>query len=146
MKKIKHTPYTADTLKALATPRYSDADLSAFRKLIIEKLQDARMNAALLDAAIARHLNDPDDACPTFKLSEDATCVLTRHDLYALSVRMRQLIEQLKSALKRINNGSYGVCWISGKLISPERLTTFPHTLMDADAKRELIAKINHLS
>jgi RNA polymerase-binding transcription factor DksA len=143
MKKMKHTPGTAGALKG---PMYSGADLSEFRKIIIEKLKDARMNAALLDAAITRHLNDPDDACPTFKLSEDATCVLTRHDLYALSVRTGQLIEQLKFALKRINDGSYGVCWISGKLISRERLVTFPHTLMDGDAKRELISGINHLS
>jgi RNA polymerase-binding transcription factor DksA len=146
MKKIKHTPYTGKTLKEPEGPRYSDTELCEFKKLIISKLHEARMNAALLDAAITRHLNDPDDACPTFKFSEDATCVLTRHDLYALSVRMRQLIEQLKFALKRIGDGSYGVCWISGKLISKERLATFPHTLMDADSKRELISRINHLS
>lgn len=136
----------AEKFVALNPVRYSDDELLEFKNVIHARMSEARINVALLDAAIARHLNDPDDTCPTFKFSEDANCIMTRQDLEILSLRLKILIEQFKQALKRIQNKTYGICWISGELISKERLRSFPHTLMTADSKKHLTRLINHTS
>jgi len=120
--------------------RYSDKELEEFKELIVTKLNEAKIDYDLLKGTLSRqHDNGTDDTCPTFKLSEDAADILTKEEVAQLAIRQQKFIEQLNHALVRIENKTYGICKISGKLISKERLKSVPHTTMSIDAKLESI-------
>jgi DnaK suppressor protein len=118
--------------------RYSDEDLKEFRDLIISKLEEAISDFETLKGTL--RLSDDhgtDDTSPTFKLLEDAADVSSKEETAQLASRQEKFIQHLQNALIRVENKSYGVCRVTGKLIPKERLRSVPHATMSIDAKRD---------
>ncbi len=118
--------------------RYSDEELQEFKDIIIAKLEEAKKDFELLKAAIS-HSDDhgTDDTSPTFKLLEDGSDVLSREETAQLATRQQKFIKHLEDALIRIENKTYGICRVTGKLISKERLKVVPHATLSIEAKNQ---------
>jgi len=116
--------------------RYSDAELEEFRDIINRKLGQARKELDNLTQQITNP-NDhgTDDTAGTFKLLEDGSETLMKEEAGQLASRQKKFIEQLENALVRIENKTYGICMITGKLIPKERLRAVPHTTKSIEAK-----------
>ena len=52
-----------------------------------------------------------------------------------LAIRQEKFIRDLKNALNRIENKTYGICRVTGKLIAKERLKLVPHATLSIEAK-----------
>jgi DnaK suppressor protein len=116
--------------------RYSDAELEEFREIIIRKLTQAKKELENLTQQITNP-NDhgTDDTAGTFKLLEDGSETLMKEEAGQLASRQKKFIEQLENALVRIENKTYGICRVTGKLIPKERLRAVPHTTQSIEAK-----------
>ena len=116
--------------------RYSDAELDEFKALINKKLEEAQVDFNLLKGSLS-HNDDhgTDDTGRTFNMMEDGSDTLSREEVAQLSARQEKFIQNLQAALVRIQNKTYGVCRVSGKLIPKERLRLDPHATMSIDAK-----------
>lgn len=116
--------------------RYSDKELAEFKELILHKLKEAQDDYDLLKQTLSNEDNHgTDDTSPTFKLLEDGSDVMSKEETAQLAARQEKYIVNLKNALVRIENKSYGVCRVSGKLIPKERLRSVPHATLGIDAK-----------
>ena len=115
--------------------RYSDEELSEFKELILEKLARARKDLELLNENVAGKGNNADDTAPTFKLLEEGSSVLSKEENSQLAARQYKYIQNLENALIRIENKTYGVCRMTGKLIPKERLRAVPHATLSVEAK-----------
>ena len=116
--------------------RYADSELKEFKDLIIRKLDDARTELINLNAAIiSANENGTDDTGASFKMLEDGSDTLAKEEAAQLAARQKKFIEQLEAALVRIENKTYGVCRVTGKLIPKERLRAVPHTTQSMEAK-----------
>lgn len=116
--------------------RYSDEELEEFRELINQKLKQAKEDLQMLTDAYS-HANEHDtmDTSPTFKVLEEGYQVLSKEENSRLAARQQKFINSLENALIRIGNKSYGICRVTGKLISKERLRSVPHATLSIDAK-----------
>ena len=115
--------------------RYSDEELAEFREIIEKKLEKARKNLELLTEAVANSAEDVSDTSPTFKLLEDSGEVRSKEENARQAVRQQKFVKDLEAALVRIENKTYGICKVTGKLIPKERLRIVPHTTMSVEAK-----------
>lgn len=116
--------------------RYSDAELSEFRAIIVKKLAEARKELNTLQAQLtAANEHGTDDTANTFKMLEDGSDSLAKEEAGQLAGRQMKFIEQLENAMIRIENKTYGVCRVTGKLIPKERLRAVPHTTQSIEAK-----------
>jgi len=119
-----------------AKTRYSKEELEEFRQIILEKLEKARADLKLLTEAYTNHNeHDTNDTSPTFKVLEDGFSVLSKEENSRLAARQQKFITNLENALIRIENGTYGICRVTGKLISKERLRSVPHATLSIEAK-----------
>lgn len=116
--------------------RYSDKELAEFKELILEKLKEAQADYDLLKQTLSNEDNHgTDDTSPTFKLLEDGSDVMSKEETAQLAARQEKYIINLKNALVRIENKTYGICRVTGKLIPKERLRSVPHATLGIDAK-----------
>jgi len=115
--------------------RYSDEELEEFRILILEKIAEAKKGLEIYLDAYSNAGNDTMDTAPTFKNLEDGNQVLSKEENSRLAARLNKYIQNLEAALVRIENKTYGVCRITGKLIPKERLRSVPHATLSVDAK-----------
>ena len=116
--------------------RYSDADLAEFKALIQAKLEKAKNDLELIKSAYMNDLNNgTDDTSPTFKAFEEGSETMSKEANSQLAIRQEKFIRDLKNALIRIENKTYGVCRVTGKLISKDRLKIVPHATMSIEAK-----------
>jgi DnaK suppressor protein len=116
--------------------RYSDKELLEFKELILDKLKEAQMDFDLLKQTLSNADNHgTDDTSPSFKLLEDGSDVLSKEETAQLAIRQEKYIVNLKNALMRIENKTYGICRVTGKLIPKERLRSVPHATLGIDAK-----------
>ena len=116
--------------------RYSDADLAEFKALIQAKLEKAKNDLELIKSAYMNDLNNgTDDTSPTFKAFEEGSETMSKEANSQLAIRQEKFIRDLKNALIRIENKTYGICKVTGKLISKERLKIVPHATMSIEAK-----------
>ncbi|MDH4403627.1 MAG: TraR/DksA family transcriptional regulator [Flavobacterium sp.] len=121
---------------AIDTLRYSDADLAEFKELIINKIQKAQTDLELIKSAYMNDLNNgTDDTSPTFKAFEEGSETMSKEANSQLAIRQEKFIRDLKNALFRVENKTYGFCKVTGKLISKERLLVVPHATMSIEAK-----------
>ena len=114
---------------------YSTEELQEFKEIILQKLEKAEENLARLTEAVANDESDISDTAPTFKLMEEGSNVLSKEENAKLAARQLKFIKDLKAALVRIENKTYGICKVTGKLIPKERLRVVPHTTMSVEAK-----------
>lgn len=115
--------------------RYSDEELEEFRAIIMEKLETARKEYAYLREAISFNANGTDDTSPTFKHINEAAESLSKEEAGQMAQRQYKFIQNLEAALVRIENKTYGICRMTGKLIPKERLRLVPHATLTVEAK-----------
>ncbi len=116
---------------------YTNKELKEFKNLILEKIERAEKDLFLLKSAYANDAdNGTEDTSPTFKAFEEGSTTLSKEENMKLAMRQEKFINNLKNALIRIENKSYGVCRITGKLISKERLKLVPHATLSIEAKK----------
>ncbi|HEX8562317.1 MAG TPA: TraR/DksA C4-type zinc finger protein [Flavobacterium sp.] len=116
--------------------RYSDADLAEFKEIILKKIEKAQNDLDLIKSAYMNDLNNgTDDTSPTFKAFEEGSETMSKEANSQLAIRQEKFIRDLKNALFRVENKTYGICKVTGKLISKERLKIVPHATMSIEAK-----------
>ncbi len=116
--------------------RYSDAELNEFKELITEKLNRSKNEYELLKEILSHKSdNGINDTLPAFNLIEDASDATAKEDMSNQAMRLLKYMEHLKNALIRIQNKTYGICSVTGVLISKERLRSVPHSTLSMDAK-----------
>ncbi|GEM53449.1 TraR/DksA C4-type zinc finger protein [Empedobacter brevis] len=116
--------------------RYSDAELEEFKMIIQEKLDQAVKDYELLKEAYTNDSNNgTDDTSPTFKAFEEGSETMSKEQNAQLAARQDKFIRDLKNALIRIENKTYGICRVTGKLINKERLKLVPHATLSIEAK-----------
>ena len=116
--------------------RYSDADLQVFREIIEDKISKAEQDLALLRSSYMNDGNNgTEDTSPTFKAFEEGSETMSKEANVQLAIRQEKFIRDLKNAILRIENKTYGVCRVTGKLIQKERLKLVPHATLSIEAK-----------
>lgn len=119
-----------------ANVRYSDSELAEFKTLIQEKIDKAQHDLELIKSAYMNdHNNGTDDTSPTFKAFDEGSAVMSKESNSQLAIRQEKFIRDLKNALIRIENKTYGVCRVTGKLINKKRLELVPHATLSIEAK-----------
>ena len=117
--------------------RYTDEELEVFKKVIMEKLELAKREYdQMMDVLMNRGGNGVDDTQPTYKILEEGSATQTKEELTTMAVRHQKFIQGLQAALIRIENKTYGVCRVTGKLIPKERLMAVPHATLSIEAKQ----------
>ena len=116
--------------------RYTDKELERFKKLIMVKIDQAKQDLDLLKSAYMNDSNNgTDDTSPTFKAFEEGSETMSKEANTQLALRQEKFIRDLKNALMRIENKTYGVCRVTGKLIKKKRLKVVPHATLSLEAK-----------
>ena len=116
---------------------YTVEELKDFKELIKSKIKTAEEDLRLLKAAYSNDSdNGTDDTSPTFKAFEEGSTTLSKDENMKLAFRQEKFIKNLINALIRIENKTYGICRITGQLISKERLNLVPHATLSIEAKR----------
>ena len=116
--------------------RYSDKDLAEFKELIIEKIGKAQHDLELIKSAYMNdHNNGTEDTSPTFKAFDEGSAVMSKESNSQLAIRQEKFIRDLKNALIRIENKTYGICRVTKKLIKKDRLKLVPHATLSIEAK-----------
>ena len=116
---------------------YTKAELEDFKSIILAKIERAQEDLDILRAATANDSdNGTEDTSPTFKAFEEGSTTLSKEENIKLAERQAKFIRNLNNALIRIENHTYGVCRVTGKLISKERLRLVPHATLSIEAKK----------
>ena len=117
--------------------RYTDEELEEFRQIINEKLALAKRDYDQMMASLTnKDSNDVDDTSPTYKALEEGSATQSKEDLMEFAARQQKFIQGLKAALVRIENKTYGIDRITGKLIPAERLRAVPHATLSVESKQ----------
>ena len=115
---------------------YTKDELAEFRQLILDKIESAQDDLDVLRAATANDSdNGTEDTSPTFKQFEEGSSTLSKEENIKLAERQAKFIRSLNNAIIRIENKTYGICRITGKLIAKERLKLVPHATLSIEAK-----------
>lgn len=118
--------------------RYSDNDLQEFKEIIIKKIKHSEEDLLLMESSYKNGSdNGTEDTSPTFKSFEEGSDTMAKESNMQLAIRQEKFIRDLKNALIRIENKTYGICRVTGKLIQKERLKLVPHATLSIDAKRK---------
>ena len=116
--------------------RYSDEELEEFKQLINAKIELAqREYQQIMDTLTGKDGNGVDDTMPTYKVLEEGSMTQTKEELTNMAARQQKFIQGLKAALVRIENKTYGICRVTGKLIPKDRLRAVPHATLSIEAK-----------
>ena len=116
---------------------YTKDELEEFRKIILAKIESAQEDLNVLRSATANDSdNGTEDTSPTFKQFEEGSSTLSKEENIKLAERQAKFIRNLSGALLRIENKTYGICRITGKLIAKERLKLVPHATLSIEAKK----------
>ena len=123
-------------LNGLEKTRYSNEELTEFKEIIQKKLAEARKEIKTLQAQLkSTNSHGTDDTARTFKILDDGADAIAKEELGQLASRQQKFIEQLESALVRIETKTYGICCVTGKIIPKERLKVVPHTTQTIESK-----------
>jgi len=116
--------------------RYGDADLAHFKVLIQRKLDDAKEQLELIKSAYMNDANNgTDDTAPQFKAFDEGSEVMSKETSSQLAIRQEKFIRDLKNAMIRVENKTYGICRVTGKKILKARLELVPHATLSIEAK-----------
>ena len=117
--------------------RYSDEELQEFKEIIDEKMAVAKHDyQQMMRTLMNADGNDVDDTSPTYKALEEGSATQSKEDLIQFAARQQKFIQGLKAALVRIENKTYGIDRITGKLIPKERLKAVPHATLSVESKQ----------
>ncbi|HYV53197.1 MAG TPA: TraR/DksA C4-type zinc finger protein [Chitinophagaceae bacterium] len=118
------------------TMRYADADLAEFREIITKKLDAAKKELAYLQGLITRKDEGGDMDEARYMTMEDGSVSMEREQLSQMASRQITFIDHLEKAMMRIENKTYGICRVTGKLIDKARLRAVPHATLSIEAKQ----------
>ena len=120
--------------------RYNDNELNEFRELINKKLDAAKKELAYLQGLITRRDDlGGDETDNRYMTMEDGSMSMEREQLSQMASRQITYIDHLEKALIRIENKTYGICRVTGKLIDKARLRAVPHATLSLEAKLGLV-------
>jgi RNA polymerase-binding transcription factor DksA len=130
---IHHQDQTGPTM------RYSDTELLEFRDLITKKLDSAKKELAYLQGLITRRDEmGGDETDNRYMTMEDGSMSMEREQLSQMASRQITFIDHLEKAMMRIENKTYGICRVTGKLIDKARLKAVPHATLSIEAKQTM--------
>jgi RNA polymerase-binding transcription factor DksA len=116
--------------------RYSDAELAEFRDLINKKLDAAKKELGYLQGLITRKDDmSGDESDNRYMTMEDGSLSMEREQLSQMASRQYDFIDKLEKAIMRIENKTYGICRVTGRLIDKARLRAVPHATLSMEAK-----------
>lgn len=116
--------------------RYSENELQEFKRIILKKLEITEIAYEKISETINNgSSNNTDDTWSQFKPYEESSDISSKEINSTLAVRLEKFIRDLKLALERIENKTYGICRETGKLIEKERLLLVPHATLSMEAK-----------
>ncbi len=116
--------------------KYGDTDLQEFKEVIQAKIEKAEKDLMLIRQSFINNQNNgTDDTSPTFKAFEEGAETLSKEQNSILAGRQEKFVRDLKNALIRIENKTYGICRVTGKLIPKNRLMAVPHATLSIEAK-----------
>ena len=116
--------------------KYSEEDLQEFRAIIDKKIAKAEEDLAILRSAYKNDANNgTDDTSPSFKSFDEGSDVMNKEANVQLAIRQEKFIRDLRNALIRIENKTYGICRVTGNLINKKRLFLVPHATLSIEAK-----------
>ncbi|MCB0776000.1 MAG: TraR/DksA family transcriptional regulator [Chitinophagaceae bacterium] len=118
------------------TMRYSDSDLAEFREIIQRKLDAAKKELSYLQGLITRKEEGGDMDEGRYMTMEDGSVSMEREQLSQMASRQITFIDHLEKALMRIENKTYGICRVTGRLIDKARLRAVPHATLSIEAKQ----------
>jgi RNA polymerase-binding transcription factor DksA len=143
--------YQADTYRSILDEpaqlhqtvyRYSDEDLAEFKEIIASRLDLARKEMLYLQGLITRKDEaGTEDTENRYMNMEDGSGAMEREQLAQLASRQIQFINHLEKALVRIENKTYGICRVTGKLIDKARLRAVPHATLSIEAKKTMSSR-----
>ncbi|HWC54522.1 MAG TPA: TraR/DksA C4-type zinc finger protein [Chitinophagaceae bacterium] len=133
-KSVLDTPSHQD--QSTPTQRYSDADLAEFKEIVLKKLEAAKKELAYLQGLITRKDEGGDMDEARYMTMEDGSVSMEREQLSQMASRQITFIDHLEKALMRIENKTYGICRVTGKLIDKARLRAVPHATLSIEAKQ----------
>lgn len=134
---VKSVLDTPETTQTGPTMRYSDAELTEFRDLIQKKLDQAKKELAYLQGLITRKDEmGGDETENRYMTMEDGSMSMEREQLAQMASRQINYIDHLEKAMIRIENKTYGICRVTGKLIDKARLRAVPHATLSIEAKQ----------
>ena len=117
--------------------KYSEEELREFKEIILKKIETAKEDLAMIRSSYMNDSNNgTDDTSPTFKAFEEGSETMSKESNVQLAIRQEKFIRDLQNALLRIENKTYGICRVTGKLIQKERLKLVPHATLSIEAKR----------
>jgi len=119
----------------MSCEKYSAEELLIFRKILLEKLEEANYELKILEKGLSRQEAGLE---PSGKIFEENAEVIETENIGQLAERQQKFIKQIELALQRIKNGTYGICALTGKLIDKERLKVVPHTMYAVGAKSKI--------
>jgi RNA polymerase-binding transcription factor DksA len=116
--------------------RYSDPELAEFREIIMKKLDAAKKELNYLQGLITRKDESGDMDEGRYMTMEDGSVSMEREQLSQMASRQITFIDHLEKAIMRIENKTYGICRVTGKLIDKARLRAVPHATLSIEAKQ----------
>jgi len=123
-------------MKESEKSRYTDTVLQEFKEIIEKKLASSTEELNnLLRSLQTSNENGTDDTGSVYKTLEDGSSTMQKESISQMAARLKKFIQNLQAALVRIENHTYGICRVTGKLISKERLKAVPHTTQSMEAK-----------
>jgi len=118
------------------TMRYSDTELNEFKEIILRKLDAAKKELSYLHGLITRKDEmGGDETDNRYMTMEDGSLSMEREQLSQMASRQITFIDHLEKALMRIENKTYGICRVTGRLIDKARLRAVPHATLSIEAK-----------
>jgi RNA polymerase-binding transcription factor DksA len=135
MKSVLDAPSASN---AGPTQRYSDSELNEFKELIQRKLDTAKKELAYLQGLITRKDESGDLDEGRYMTMEDGSMSMEREQLSQMASRQIQFTDHLEKAIMRIENKTYGICRVTGKLIDKARLRAVPHATLSIEAKQRM--------
>jgi len=116
--------------------RYSDEELEEFKQIILKKLDKAKSDLEILRESM--NSGGEVDTNLTYRLQDDGKENLIKEENAKLIARLERFVRDLELALLRIENKTYGICRVTGKLIEKDRLRAVPHATLSIEAKLKM--------
>ncbi|MDX1585270.1 MAG: molecular chaperone DnaK [Balneolaceae bacterium] len=131
-----------EDLKKRKTP-FDNQELAYFKSLLLEKRNEAEKELEAIDRNIENLIeaDDADYSSVDHHMGDVGSDVEEQDLNYQLKERTQKFIEEIDDALERIENGTYGICKATGKIISKGRLESVPHTRYSKEAKEKGLAE-----
>lgn len=120
-----------------AKQRFGEAFLDKQRQALLAERRRYTEHAERYEAEAEQLVNErePGDVQFDEESGEGDSIAVERERALQISAREREEIAEIDAALARIDNGTYGICVVSGKPIPKERLEAIPHASMRVEVK-----------